>query len=513
MEKKTTAAVSRDGRPRYGRRPVCLGALVLVVVSTLFHGSRSRADDQQQLGALLQELGRDMFARRYSEGEKVVKQVLELTETKFKNDDAVRFIAFTNIASFYTLVGRSRDAEPHLARALKLCDGFTGSEAQPVTPSLDLLALSLWAQHRWAEAERVHKAALRINQSRFGPNHEQVAKSLTWLGLATQQQNRYRDAEVYYRQALAIREKRSTPVDLGISLASLAQVCSAQGRFDEAEALAKRAFKITSSVKGAESPAIGALDMLSTLCQKQGRLDEAESYARQSLERTTKMALADKPMFIQSKCESLAEIDRLKGHLDQARSLLNEIVAALESAYGPRDTSLAPPLLKLARIAEDRARLDEAEQFVDRVWSIDEGRGRVTFDLCVTRAKLRRRNKKPSAAMADLQHGLELAEEYRARGSGSELDRAAFFERFRDAYETVVDWNVEDGAAAAAFDASERCRAQSLIDQMNLQGADLFAGLGQEQVATLRSLTQAAQTQFASLNYRLSHLARGPRRP
>ena len=76
----------------------------------------------------------------------------------------------------------------------------------------------------------------------------------------------------------------------------------------------------------------------------------------------------------------------------------------------------------------------------------------------------------------DLRRAIDLAEQQRGRASGAEHERAEYFTRFAGAFERMVAWQTELGDVSEALAAIERSRARSLLDEMNMGGAELDIG-------------------------------------
>jgi tetratricopeptide (TPR) repeat protein len=113
-----------------------------------------------------------------------------------------------------------------------------------------------------------------------------VATALNNLGLLYYAQGRYQEAEPLYRRALALREKVLGPdhPDVATSLNNLAGLYDTQGRYKEAEPLYRRALALWEKVLGPEHPDVAtALNNLGLLYYAQGRYPEAEPLYRRAL--------------------------------------------------------------------------------------------------------------------------------------------------------------------------------------------------------------------------------------
>ena len=79
-------------------------------------------------------------------------------------------------------------------------------------------------------------------------------------------------------------------------------------------------------------------------------------------------------------------------------------------------------------------------------------------------------------AIADLDHALDLAEQIRSQGAGTEQERANIFSDYREAFEKMIAWQRELQNAAAVLNTMERGRARSFLDELKVAGRDLNAG-------------------------------------
>ena len=97
----------------------------------------------------------------------------------------------------------------------------------------------------YVEAEKQLVTALTIAEG-IGTENPEVATSLSNLALLYDAQGRYDEAEPLYRRALAIQEKTLDPNDpfVAISLTNLGHLYRIQGRYSEAEPLYKRSLAI-----------------------------------------------------------------------------------------------------------------------------------------------------------------------------------------------------------------------------------------------------------------------------
>ena len=102
---------------------------------------------------------------------------------------------------------------------------------------------------RLAEAQAMLEEALQIMEKTLGTDHVRTVAARSALGELYTVQRRYESAEAAYRRVLAALERimRQTSDRAG-TLASLAVICRARGRFTEAERFYRRALPIWESI-------------------------------------------------------------------------------------------------------------------------------------------------------------------------------------------------------------------------------------------------------------------------
>jgi tetratricopeptide (TPR) repeat protein len=112
-----------------------------------------------------------------------------------------------DLATFYQLQGKYAEAEPLHKRALKIWEKALGKDYPGVATDLNNLALVYQAQGRYSEAEPLYRRALAIDEKALGKDHPHVATSLNNLAVLYENQGRYTEAESLYKRSLEIVEK------------------------------------------------------------------------------------------------------------------------------------------------------------------------------------------------------------------------------------------------------------------------------------------------------------------
>lgn len=169
-------------------------------------------------------------------------------------------------------------AEQHFGRAIEEAERADPSGLS-VAKSLNNLAETYRAQHRYAEAEGVYRHALAVKEQALGAKHPEVAISLSNLAGLRYVLGDFASAERLFKRALAILEATLGPDHLEAAkvLGNLAAVSYMQGRCVEAEALYRSALVIRENTLGPRHPDVARTLMnLATVCRALGRGEEAE---------------------------------------------------------------------------------------------------------------------------------------------------------------------------------------------------------------------------------------------
>jgi tetratricopeptide (TPR) repeat protein len=216
--------------------------------------------------------------------------------------------------------------------------------------------------------------------------------------LATQQ---YAEAETSYREAVAVAEKRwKKDARIPVSLWKLAESCNAQGKQQEAEALATRSSASMDETLKAHKPRNSTdvyqqVIVSTTLFDKVGDLfagnqhyQDAESMYQKSLKRWQEYVSAPLPAEQQKNEEAfrfwiqvqedapakfvgagmkLATLYRKEGKPKEAEALYKKLAASAEKLYGPNDVRTVPPLNSIATAEFQLGNYAAAEPLFKRV--------------------------------------------------------------------------------------------------------------------------------------------------
>jgi CHAT domain-containing protein/tetratricopeptide (TPR) repeat protein len=425
-----------------------------------------RADDPR-IGDDLRELAQAIEAQgRSSEAEPLIKRSLAIMEKAFPSEHPKVASCLEVLAGHYTLQGRYPEAEEICRKALQTRLRANGDD---VEGTLGQLAAICEALGKYSEAESLYRRVMSLNERRWGRENRNAGVYLTFLAGVYAKQRRYAEAEPLLKRALAIIEKEQPirDADLAISYNRLAMIESALGRGPEADAAQKEAEQIFQRSVHPDHPWFPYVLYYSAEVDiAQGRYSAAESRYERALAGQSKELPADHPVLASTRV-GLAELYWKGEDLVRAELLLDQAISIL-----------------------DQAAVSPGERF----------RG------YFVRARIRWKRGRQSAAIADLRHALDLAEQQRGFSSGAELEQGKVFGGFAQSFETMVSWQAELRDLDEAFAVMERARARTLAEQMDRRGVDLLAGVPRNEAETLRQRESKARSLVSELEKQLTVL-------
>jgi RNA polymerase sigma factor (sigma-70 family) len=438
-------------------------SLLLALLSAcLLLPGLARADAGEDFAQIDKQCWVQIVKGNYREAERLALELQRMAEGPLVNSQERLAGALNTLAAVHCYQGRYAKAEPLFRRSLSIGEKVLGPDHPQVADSLNNLAILCWQQGRCAEAEPLLGRSLAMREKILGPDHPSVADSLNNLALLYWRQGRCAEAEPLHKRSLGIREKTFGPdhPHVADSLNNLAALYRALGRYAEAEPLYERSLALWEKILGPDHPNVArSLNNLAALACDRRRYAEAE---------------------------------RLYG-----RSL-----TILEKALGPEHPDVATELNSLGLLYCRQRRYAEAEPLIDRTIKIYERAGGAAADRARSysaRADVHWAQKRQDAAVADLREAMKLAEQVRAQASGGEHERATTFAGQVLVFEKMVARQCELHHILDALEALERSRARGLLDQMEIRGLDLLAGVPDKEAQELRQRETRAQGRLADL--------------
>jgi tetratricopeptide (TPR) repeat protein len=241
---------------------------------------------------------------------------------------------------------------------------------------------------------------------------------------------------------------------------------------------------------------------------EQRRYAEAEPLFQQALKILQKVRKEDHPDVARS-LNNLARLYARRGRRAEAEPLFQQALKIRQKVLTEDHPEVAGNLSNLALLYRDQRRYAEAEPLLDdaiRILSRPDVAPGLRCQSIGLRAQVRWTLGRREQGLEDLRQAMTLAEQSRAMASGDETERATVFAQKAYVFERMVAWQTELGGCREGLDAMERSRARSLLDQLELQGTDLLAGLPEREAHRVKRQEAEAQARVAELRKQLEVL-------
>jgi|KBSSwiStaDraftv2_1062776.scaffolds.fasta_scaffold05334_2 CHAT domain-containing protein/tetratricopeptide (TPR) repeat protein len=348
----------------YVRRFICLLVCSVVLAARAADPAMAESDEVKGLEVRIPKL---MSEGKWGEAVTLAERRLELVRAQNGENHVDTAQALEGLAGLYNIQRRLAEAEPLYKRALAIRDKTLGAAHPDTVRLLGMLGIIYRQLGRAGEAEVLEKGGREAALQQAGPPDD--ALRLRNEAGFHQERGELAEAERLYRQALAVDEKKRGADDPGIvrSLSSLADFYRRRGQLAEAEALMKRALAIREKSNGSmENIATAqALGELAEVYLAQGRHNEAEPLLKRALASYEKLFGAESE-HTAGAVQKLAEVYRGQRRHAEAELLYKRALSMIEKRHGSDTVHSLDALGKLAEIYEDLGRRGEAEQLMQR---------------------------------------------------------------------------------------------------------------------------------------------------
>lgn len=225
----------------------------------------------------------------------------------------------------------------------------------------------LVAAGRYREAAVPWKRAARLAERKLGP--VESISALNGLGVIDKYLARFDEAEALYRRALALarRTREVGPEVLATLYHNLGGLEHSRGRFARGVRFGRRSVVQREAVLGRRHVDVAAdKAALASLLEGCGRLAEAEALYREAIA-VFRRALGARHYEVGFNLGNLAAIEHRRGALTQAARLYQRAAAILEEAVGPSHPHLGLVLENFAGLRLEQARPAAAVTLCQRV--------------------------------------------------------------------------------------------------------------------------------------------------
>lgn len=441
------------------------------------------------------------------------QEILAVMQREAQGNPLAIITAQNNLATTYAQLQSWKEAEPLFRQALQSMQTNKIAEYPLVARTTYNLATALTRQQRYAEAEPFANRAIKIQRAGGGPDDLELMSSLELLAQIYDNTRRAPQAEPLLKEALAVRERKLGPNHILIvnSLYALIGHYIGQFRDDEAEPLLERAWSICQQTLGPDHPqTVDQAAMLAAVYLKHQRYADAKRVIDQVRPAINQLGLSN-PL-LEGLRITLVMVTLMDMHLDDARQELLHMLADKERAVGTESPellfSLTLPASVNLKIWQDTEAADKflarAERIADR-HDLAPGQRAGLLDL---RSELDWRAGNRDAAVRKLEQAMDAALLVRKVAAGAEHDLAKLLATSGGLFQRMVDWQAVLGNVDKAFRAAELARARGLLDQLDLAGVDLLAGVADSQAEVLRRKLVDAQQCMAECQSKLTGIGR-----
>ena len=235
------------------------------------------------------------------------------------------------MARVYMTYGDYEKARPFAERALTLARTKNASDLQLSLCLIDLAWLYR-NQGKLADAEKICKLGLKLQEKVYYKNHPYVAYTLRILSSIYQGQSKYHQAKTALERAMVIMQASHPPNDQVIApfLVDTAELLVAQGDFEKAESYYQKAMVLIKNSYGPDHLyTANVLASMAELFALQERYAKAEKLINQAIATQEKIYGSDHHLIAPSWLTK-AKVCQVKGDHAQAKSLIRKVLVAVE---------------------------------------------------------------------------------------------------------------------------------------------------------------------------------------
>ncbi|MEM8944462.1 MAG: tetratricopeptide repeat protein [Planctomycetota bacterium] len=491
----------------------------------------------------------------YSKGEAPLARALKLLQ-KDPEVDSLDIADYSHdLARCLYLVNQCSRALPLYERSLSIYQEELGSEHVDSTETLAGIGDIYYSLNKYEQAHEYYKQAQRIRETELGPEDAETLWISNVLASLQRDQGRYAEAASLFEQVIEIRERTlgADHFDVSVSLSDLAVLYAVQGQYAKSELLYQRALKILENQPSPSERDIAlAISSLADVAIYQNKHEQAESLYKRAIARLRNVLSTgdeEKDVDLGWQYFGLGNVNLVRESYVESESNIRRALEIFENNLGPNDYSLVAPTEVLGQVFVAQDRYEEAIPLYEKAQKIvvdthgsdhpdhaflltdiatlylkqgNAEKGLSLIDQAITirdrvsaaaddransyliRAKIEWDLDERSDALADLRQSMSLAEQQRTRFSGGERQRAAAFSELLEPFETMIQWQLDIGDVGAALGAVERAKARSLLDELQVSGADLQAGRSSRERKQLQEQESKLQARVLELEKRFA---------
>lgn len=230
--------------------------------------------------------GRALYERgRYHDAEPKLAEAVQRVEGEGLSGYPL-VITLSNLGACYVDLGRYREAESYLRRAIRAGDSTQGSTQLALAVALNNFGVLMTRVGRTNEALESFDRSLEIRRRLLGPEHSAVARQLHNMARLHVENKHFDRAEQLYREAIGVWEKLDGSADdLAAGLIGLSTLYVQRKNPVAAFPLAERAVRLWEDELDRNHPTYAfLLNNLATVHIESGHFESAEPLVKQALD-------------------------------------------------------------------------------------------------------------------------------------------------------------------------------------------------------------------------------------
>jgi tetratricopeptide (TPR) repeat protein len=299
------------------------------------------------------------------EAEKLVRQALEIHQKLGDRHEIAQTLgSLAHLVMEKDLV----EAERMFRDVIATYKELHGDAYPDSVHELDDLGIVLSRQGKFGEAEKIARESLDLRMKMLGVSHPHLTRSLYVLGVALDKQGKVEEGNAVFRTHLTLLEnaQKTNSLTYAEVLSDLANRLADQKKYDDAEALGRRALEIqqrlASNNVSSDRPLnlAKSLHSLAYILQAEDKLTEAEDLYRQELVILRKR-LGDDDLDIAEALRGVAWMLQRRGNLPAAESFIREALAIGRKLLDPKDPGVAEVVRDLQGVLLQQGKLDDVE--------------------------------------------------------------------------------------------------------------------------------------------------------
>ncbi|KAL6235104.1 hypothetical protein BDW75DRAFT_148836 [Aspergillus navahoensis] len=306
-------------------------------------------------------------AGQLGKAEEVATRALEISKEVLGEEHADTVFTMTNLAAIYKLQGRWAEGEALILQAVGV-QKRTAPDHPDTLGYMSIAGISYALLRRTKDAEDIISQVLKAREETLGPGHLDTLDSMTSMALITRSNSQLKKGKESFTKLIE-EAKRDELFDyprlivIGTRLASISLILQQP---KQAEELATQSLEIAAEVLGAKHRHTSLAKLtLAEICSSQGRLQEAEDLMLRVLEELKEVSESDSIRIIQTMF-ALRNMYERQGQQSGVDRMEQAIKARLkEDAMATKDSQVLDIIYAAAQSFNDTGAREQARRTMD----------------------------------------------------------------------------------------------------------------------------------------------------